>query len=244
MNSELFATLESDVGYHKTRESEVLNPYMNWHNHEGSQALADVLTAEAIQARGVEGVYIIRESENLDLVFGEDPTSKFKECKKISMWIRSFDSYEGQRDFFDKMGYQVNDEMTVQVNPKSFEHQVGIRKPREGDLLYFPMDNSLFELNWVEPDIPFLQTGTKNILTLTAQKFVYSGEEINPTKGVNEDPFGVEDQETLDNLKNLDGLSDVLKNQYQEVEQIKDESEPFIEDKEPVNGKGSPFAPL
>jgi len=242
MNPELFAKLENGEGYNDTRENHVLNPWMNFHDHEGSQALVDVLTSEAIQARGVEAVYLKREMDKLDLVFGEDPTSKFNTVRKFSMYVTSFDSYEGQRDFFSKFGYQVNDEMTVQVNPKSFTHQVGLKKPREGDLIYFPMDNILFEINWVEPDVPFRQTGIRSVWTLTAQRFIYSGEEIKPTEVDTPTAFDVTDQNTFENLRNLDGLSDVFSDEFAEKRQVDDEASEYVEDFDPISGKGSPFA--
>lgn len=243
MNTELFARLETGEGYSNTRENNVLNPWMNFHDHEGAQSLVDVLTSEAIQARGVEAVYLKRESKNLDLIFGEDPTSKFNTVRKFSMYVQTFDSYQGQRDFFSKFGYQVNDEMTVQVNPSSFTHQVGLGKPREGDLIYFPMDNILFEINWVEPDIPFRQTGVRSVLTLTAQRFIYSGEEISPEIATDDiTAFDVTEESTIDNLRNLDGLSDIFTDEFAEKRQTDEEAGEYVEEFMPIQGKGSPFA--
>ena len=60
-NNTLFARLESQKDYENTRQTEILNPYVNFHKYTNTQTLADVMVAEAIQMRGVELYYIPRE---------------------------------------------------------------------------------------------------------------------------------------------------------------------------------------
>lgn len=179
-NPQLFAQLESGDGYNKIREKEILNPHVNFHKNTNVQSLQDALISEAIQMRGVETFYIRREFVNLDLIFGEDTQSKFEKAYRVAMYVESFDAYEGQGGFFSKFGMQMEDEIRLQVNPELFKYQADGQRPREGDLIYFPMGNALFELTWVEPNNPFFQSGVSSILSLTATKFVYSGEKLDP----------------------------------------------------------------
>ncbi|UQJ95507.1 head completion [Klebsiella phage CPRSB] len=76
--------------------------------------------------------------------------SKFTKSWKIAAYIDSYANYEGQRDFYSKFGMMSNDEMTLVINPRLFAHQTDGGIPVLGDLIYFPMDNSLFEITWIE----------------------------------------------------------------------------------------------
>ena len=171
----LFAKLENRTGYSQTNETEILNPYVNFNHYKNSQILADVLVAESIQMRGVECYYVPREYVSPDLVFGEDLKNKFTKAWKFAAYLNSFEGYEGAKSFFGNFGMQVQDEVTLSINPNLFKHQVNGKEPKEGDLIYFPMDNSLFEINWVEPYDPFYQLGQNAIRKITAGKFIYSG---------------------------------------------------------------------
>lgn len=241
-NKGLFATLEDRSGYEKTRVNNVLNPHVNFHKHENTQSLADVLVAESIQMRGVEAYYIRREFVQLDTLFGEDLQNKFKKAYKIAIYINSFDSYEGQREFFSKFQMSVQDEITFSINPGLFKHQADNQEPREGDLLYFPMDNSLFELSWVEPRDPFYQVGKNAIRKINATKFVYSGEELKPElqdTGLDID-FDVSSLE-LDPVRALDGKMDITVEDFMEDKANHEEAEKFVEDFTVINGRGTEY---
>lgn len=241
-NTGLFAKLEERNGYERTNAKNVLNPYVNFHKHENTQTLADVLVAESIQMRGVEAYYIRREFVKLDMLFGEDLQNKFEKTYKIAIYINTFDSYEGQREFFSKFQMTVNDEMTFSINPNLFYHQADGKDAREGDLIYFPMDNSLFELVWVEPRDPFYQVGKNAIQKINAQKFVYSGEKIDPKLQETslDFDFDVSDLE-LDPVRNLNGKRDINFEDYVEDNQNHAEAAEFVEEFEVINGRGTEY---
>lgn len=52
-------------------------------------------------------------------------------------------------------------------------------RPKEGDLIYFPLSKSLFEINFVEHENPFYQVGKLYTYALSCELFTYSQEEIN-----------------------------------------------------------------
>jgi hypothetical protein len=246
MDKSLFATLENRSGYQQTNEQNILNPYVKFNRYEGSQALHDTLVAESIQMRGLEFYYLEREYTNLDLVFGEDPNSRFEKAWKFAAWLNSFESYEGQQSFFSKFGHQQNDEVRISINPGLFKHQVNGKEPKLGDLIYLPMDNSLFEITWVEPYTPFYQMGKNPIRVIVAQKFIYSGEKLTPQfqeKPEIEDPYNGLD---LEPILNLDGFIDQKIDQFGENVQAQNEARPFVEPFDPigtnpVNSFNSPF---
>lgn len=238
----LFAKLENRTGYSQTNETEILNPYVNFNHYKNSQILADVLVAESIQMRGVECYYVPREHVSPDLIFGEDLKNKFTKAWKFAAYLNSFEGYEGAKSFFSNFGMQVQDEVTLSINPNLFKHQVNGQEPKEGDLIYFPMDNSLFEINWVEPYDPFYQLGQNAIRKITAGKFIYSGEEINPVlqknEGINIPEFS---ELELNPVRNLNGIHDINIDQYSEVDQINSEAKEYVEPYVVVNNRGKSF---
>lgn len=243
-DSSLFAKLENNTGYDNTNETEILNPYVNWNHYSNVQTLADSIVAESVQMRGIELYYIPRQYVKPDIIFGEDPQSKFDKAWKFAGYLNSFDGYSGDNTYYSKFGMMVNDEVEITINPNLFKHQVNNKEPQAGDLIYFPMDNSLFEINWVQPYDPFYQVGQNAMRKLTATKFVYSGEEIKPSlqrnEGINIPEFSELD---LMPVHNLDGLADTNIEQYAESNAFNEEAAEFVEPYVVINGKGDMTPP-
>lgn len=243
-DSSLFAKLENNTGYNNTNETEILNPYVNWNHYSNVQTLADSIVAESVQMRGIELYYIPRQYVKPDIIFGEDPQSKFDKAWKFAGYLNSFDGYSGDNTYYSKFGMMVNDEVEITINPNLFKHQVNNKEPQAGDLIYFPMDNSLFEINWVQPYDPFYQVGQNAMRKLTATKFVYSGEEIKPSlqrnEGINIPEFSELD---LMPVSNLDGLADTNIEQYAESNAFNEEAAEFVEPYVVINGKGDMAPP-
>jgi hypothetical protein len=158
------------------------NPYFN--EYIGEQDLLIDLTVETIKATGRDMIYIPREYVNKDVIFGEDVLSQFKDSYTIEMYIQSVTSFGGQMNIINKFGINITDKVTLQVAKRRFDEEVVARDstithPREGDLIYFPFNKSLFEINYVEDKMPFFQFGILTTYTLTCELFTYSYETIN-----------------------------------------------------------------
>ena len=243
-SNNIFATLENQKGYDQIYNNDTVNPYFNWTSHTGEQTLSDTLVAEAILNRGVRCIYIRRTLQNVDLVFGEDPTSKFEEHFDCAIYVESFDGWEGDGDWYSKFGFQVEDEMNVTINPNLFHKQGDGKNPLSGDLIYFPMSKGLFEISWVEPEDPWYQTGVLPQRKIKLTKFDYSGEEMNLT---DEEEYidsidGLMDMNTDSELEPINALNDRWDNgieQGLEMEQISDEVEKY-HIKDQVVPTGSP----
>jgi hypothetical protein len=138
------------------------------------------LTIESIKIHGVDMVYIPRVLVNEDTLFGEDTLSKFTEGNIIEMYVDSADGFEGEGDFMSKFGLQIKDSVSLIVSKKRFETVLGhtTTKPREGDLIYFPLSKGLFEIKFVEHENPFYQLGKLYTYKLSCELFTYSQEEI------------------------------------------------------------------
>ena len=144
----------------------------------------------------------------------------------------------------------VNDEITLQINPNLFYHQTGIF-PKEGDLLYFPMDKALFEITWCTPRDQFYQNGVLSISKIQAQKFIYSHEKIIQNienSEIQSDLYDLdtneltqletEDLEQLFGLqKKLENTNDIYNNPLSEDKQIHNEFQERIVNISPINGR-------
>jgi hypothetical protein len=156
------------------------NPYFK--DYSGEQNVVEDLTIETIKSMGRDMVYIPRTLVNKDELFGEDTISKFDDGYQLEMYIASVDGFEGEGDVLSKFGIEIKDRMELIVSRKRFEETVGIyestTRPKEGDLIYFPLSKTLFEINFVEHENPFYQLGKLFTYKLSCEVFTYSQEEI------------------------------------------------------------------
>tara|TARA_R110002074_G_scaffold140476_4_gene286609 strand:- start:3082 stop:4011 length:930 start_codon:yes stop_codon:yes gene_type:complete len=156
------------------------NPYFK--DHSGEQNIVEDLTVEMIKTMGRDMVYIPRTLVDVDTIFGEDDISKFDDGYQVEMYIQSVDGFEGEGDVLAKYGLQIKDRVELVLARKRFDQAIGqyenTTRPKEGDLIYFPLSNTLFEINFVEHENPFYQLGKLYTYRLSCEVFTYSGEEI------------------------------------------------------------------
>jgi len=157
------------------------NPYFS--NYRAEQDLVEGITIEVIKATGTDCVYVPREYLSIDRVFGEDPGTSFKESYPIEMYLMSYKGFEGT-DVITQFGLEIKDKVTLVLSRKRFKEEDTLKKPsiirpREGDLIYFPLAKSLFEINFVEHENPFYPLGKLYSYTITAELFTYSYEKMN-----------------------------------------------------------------
>lgn len=161
------------------------NLYFNNHAFSGEQNLIEDLIIESIRIYGVDCYYIPRTVVKEDLVFGEDTLSKFDDAYLIEMYIKSVDGFEGEGDFLSKFNIEIRDEMVLTVSQRRFGEEVSltettkdIGRPAEGDLIYFPLNNKVFEVKFVEHEAVFYQMGSLQTYDLRCELFEYSHERL------------------------------------------------------------------
>ena len=155
-----------------------INSYFSRQNSERN--VVEDLTIESIKIHGLDMVYIPRTLVNEDTLFGEDTLSKFTEGNNIEMYVDSVDGFDGDGDFISKFGLEIRDSVSLVVSKKRFNEVLGhvTTIPREGDLIYFPLSNGLFEIKFVEHENPFYQLGKLYTYKLSCELFTYSQEQI------------------------------------------------------------------
>lgn len=164
------------------------NPYIN-QNLRSEQNLAEDITIETIKAMGRDMIYIPRTLVNLDTIFGEDEISRFDNTFSIEMYIESVQGFEGAGDLISQMGLDIKDKVNLRVSRKRFTQEITnsiptITRPREGDLVYFPLSNTTFEINFVEHENPFYQLGNLYTYQLQCEVFTYSNEDFDTGNSV------------------------------------------------------------
>lgn len=154
------------------------NPYFKLGSNESK--LLESLIVESINAYGMDIMYFPRELQKEDLILGEDVLSKFETWYEMPMYIKVFDRFGGEGDFLSKFGMQVEDTATLVVANTVFEQAVGGRYPypREGDLIYFPLNRVMMEIKFVEDEVTFYQLGKVYMFELRCEMFRYTNEKI------------------------------------------------------------------
>jgi hypothetical protein len=160
------------------------NVYFN-HAVQTEQHLYEDLVVESLRFYGHECFYLPREVVEEDSILGEDIQSIYGDAYSVEMYIENTEGFEGEGDLFSKFGVQVRDQATFVLSLRSWERFISLDsnlatslRPNEGDLIYFPMSGSLFEIKFVEHENPFYQVGKLFVFKLQCELFEYSGEDF------------------------------------------------------------------
>ena len=167
-----------------------LNPFF-LQGSPGEQDLMQSLINEQLKIYGVEVTYIPRKIVNRSTIFEELERSKFDDNFLLEAYVETFDGYGGQGDIMTKFGMTLKDELTLSISRERFEDFIAPfmegmpddeilidTRPREGDLVFFPLGNRLFEVKFVEHEDPFYQLGKNYIYKLECELFEYEDEVI------------------------------------------------------------------
>jgi len=156
------------------------NKYFTNYNSAYEQRLIEDLVVETIKIHGLDMYYLPRELNTQPNIFGDDPISSFRQHFIVEMFLETVDGFEGDGDFIGKFGLEIRDSATFVVSKKRFgETTTSPTRPKEGDLLYFPLAKKFFEIKFVEHENPFYQLGKNYVYSLSVELFQYSEESIN-----------------------------------------------------------------
>ncbi len=171
----------------------MVNKYFNNQNHR-EQELLNSLVDESINIHGDEFRYIPRilsATMNLN-IFNEDRLSIFKHSYPITAYLEN--PSEGMTNngyLLQKFGGMIDYSVTVTISHNEWSRSVGQfgktnipDRPNEGDLLYYPVTDSLYEIKFVDDKTqPFAQFGRNYSYRCTCELFQYSSEHIDTRDG-------------------------------------------------------------
>ena len=148
------------------------------------QRLLEDLIVESIQIMGHDVFYIPRDSYNgIDEIWGESINAKFTKAYSIEAYIAKVDGFEGDGDFFSKLGLEIRDNTNMIISNRSFQRFIPSNiatRPREGDLIYVPLMQNLFEIRFVEQERQFFTLGKRlpYMYEIRCELFRYSNESL------------------------------------------------------------------
>lgn len=119
-----------------------------------------------------------------DEVFGENRKVIFDQAIDIKVFLTTVDKYEGEGDIFDKFGLHFEDEIEVYLDKNTadaLDSTIG-----EGDLVYFPMPDAIFEISFVEREEPFYLLGIQMAYKLKLKKYRKSTEDEFDESGISD----------------------------------------------------------
>ena len=149
------------------------------------QKLYEDLIVEQLKVFGHDVYYLPRTLIKEDTLFGEDVLSKFDDAYGIEMFMEQVEGYGGEKELVSKFGLEIRDEATFVVSRRRWISLIGAdsnlivsTRPNEGDLIYFPRIQKLFEINFVDHDDPFYQVDNLPVFKLYCSTFEYSSEQL------------------------------------------------------------------
>ena len=160
-----------------------LNPFF-LQGSQSEQRLVQDLINEQLKIYGVEVIYLPRRIVNKDNIFTEIQSSRFGDNFAIEAYVNTFDGYGGAGDIMTKFGMSLKDELIVTISKERFEdfitpflnelpdEEIEVpSRPSEGDLIYFPLGQRIFEIKFVEHEKPFYQLGKNYVYELRCELF-------------------------------------------------------------------------
>lgn len=121
-------------------------------NITSEQLLIEDLVIESLKIHGMDVWYMPRTSrDQIDYLYGEDTLKQYTTAYPIEMYLENITGMDGEGDLISKFGLEVRDEASFLVSRRRFSSTVsGLTRPREGDLIYVPITENVFEITFVE----------------------------------------------------------------------------------------------
>lgn len=149
------------------------------------QNLYEDIVIESLKMYGQDVYYLPRTIVNEDRVFGDDVPSRFSASYKVEMYIENVEGFDGEGDLFTKFGVEIRDQATFVVARRRwsatvnrYDNAINSERPREGDLVYLPLSNSMFQIMAVEHEQPFYQLSNLAVYKLRCELFEYNDEDL------------------------------------------------------------------
>lgn len=170
----------------------MVNKFFQSFQNKSEQTLLDGLLIESIQMFGSDVFYLPRSQQNTNSILGEDASSIFYLALPIEMYLENVDGFEGDKNWLSKLGLSIQKSSNFLVSQTRFEQVIKETpnsispvlldltyvRPKEGDLIYFPLTKGLFEIKFADNEAVFYQLGKTYVWRLSAEMFRYSNEKF------------------------------------------------------------------
>jgi hypothetical protein len=146
--------------------------------------LYEDLIIESIKFYGQDVYYLPREIVEKEDIFLDSIQSQFGDAYKVEVYIENAEGFDGEGDIFTKFGIEIRDQATFVIARRRWRELVGDRladaqfRPREGDVIYLPLSESLFQVMKVETETPFYQLSQLPTFRMQCELFEFSDEDF------------------------------------------------------------------
>lgn len=166
----------------------MLNPFF-LNGSKSEQGLIQDLINESIRMYGIDVYYIPRHYIKTNTIIEEVVQSEFNNAYPIEAYVETYDGYDGAGTLLSKFGIQEMDDLVITISKERFENYISpliqnlpniklSTRPKEGDLIYFPLGDRIFEIKYVEHEKPFYQLQKNYMYELRCELFRYGDEVI------------------------------------------------------------------
>ena len=205
--------------------------YFDNFNNYGEQDLIESLVVESISIYGHTIYYLPRTLVTKDDIYGEDKLSTYNDIFEFDMYIKTFDSYEGDGQFLSKFNLEVRDSITFSVARRTFGNEIAsqrpdIQRPREGDLIYSTMMKKMFVIKYVNQTAIFYQMGDLQIWDVACDVWEYSNERFNTC---NAEIDAIEEQYTVANVFDDTEYENAMLDVYATNKEFQEEGQGIID---------------
>lgn len=147
-----------------------------YQGHSGEQGLVQDLVDEQIKLFGTD-IYYIPKIVLQDSTLDEVRYTKYQEQFQIEMLLQNVMGFGDNSEFISKFGLRITDEIIFRVSTRRWDEEVAdhnpnltvTSRPNEGDLLYFPLTQDIYEIKFVGKEEPFFQFGKIQFYAITAE---------------------------------------------------------------------------
>jgi len=166
----------------------VLNPFFT-QGTSSEQNLVQDLINEQLRTYGVDIFYLPRKYLTENTVMREVVQSKFDLALPLEAYVDNYDQYSGAGNILSKFGIESKDEVRLIISRERFENyitpliqdQANIKlstRPKSGDLIWFPLDDRIYEIKDIEYAKPYYQLQNLYVYELYCELFRLEDEVI------------------------------------------------------------------
>jgi hypothetical protein len=169
---------------------------------QGEQRLVQDLINEQLKIYGQDIIYLPRKLVSQDAILNEAIATQFDDSFRMEAYLANYEGFAGNGDILSKFGVQSTDQITLIISKERYEDftspfldgedVIVSSRPQEGDLIYLPLDNTIFEIKYVEAKKPFYQLNKLFVYQLSCEVFDAALDELVDT-GIEEVDQAVSD---------------------------------------------------